>query len=115
MKLLAFGAGIASVILISVATLPLAFAITTSGTLPGNETWQGTVTLTGDVTVPAGVTLTINAGTTVKAQVGDDRNGGLNPSRVELIVGGRLSATGTAMNRIRFTSAAGSPAAGDWY
>ena len=38
---------------------------TTSGTLPGDETWSGTVSITGDITVPAGVTLTIEPGTTV--------------------------------------------------
>jgi parallel beta helix pectate lyase-like protein len=112
MKLLAFGTGLAA---LTFAAVSSTFAITTSGTLPGNETWSGTVTLTGDVTVPAGVTLTVSAGTTVKAQVGDDRNGGLNSARVELIVGGRLLATGTSAKRVRFTSAAVTPAASDWY
>ncbi len=45
--------------------LPTAQNATTSGSLGGNETWSGEITLTGDVYVPAGTTLTIEPGTTV--------------------------------------------------
>ncbi len=88
---------------------------TTSGSLTGDETWDGTVTLTGDVTVPDGVTLTIEPGTTIKAvALNDGVSGGADTSRIELIVNGTLSAEGTEALPIVFTSDAGSPAAGDW-
>ncbi|HEY9174109.1 MAG TPA: immunoglobulin domain-containing protein [Verrucomicrobiae bacterium] len=100
-------------------TPQLASAITTSGVMPGNETWSGTVTLTGDVTVPANVTLTILPGTVVQSWDNyDDTAGGTNPNRIELIInGGRLSSVGTSNNPIRFTSSPLNPPAkrGDWY
>ena len=89
--------------------------LTTSGTLPGNETWSGTVDVTGDVRVPAGVTLTIAAGTTVRfSALSDDRVGGADTSRCELIVQGVLLVQGTAGSKVTFTSSSGSPQRHDW-
>ena len=96
-----------------------ASAATTSGVMTGNETWSGTVTLTGDVTVPNNVTLTILPGTRVACwDKYDDQAGGLNTSRIELIVNqGVLNAVGTSNNPILFTSSPLHPPAlaGDWY
>ena len=93
-----------------------ASAITTSGVMPGNETWSGTVFLTGDVTVGPGVSLTILPGTQVQADSVDDQNGGLDPNRVELIVnGGSLTAIGNRTNTIVFTLGWGTPNRTGWY
>jgi len=95
-----------------------ASAITTSGVMTTNETWSGTVTLTGDVTVPNNVTLTILPGTRVACwDKYDDQAGGINPSRIELIIDqGSLNAVGTSNAPILFTSLPNVPPAlaGDW-
>ncbi|MBD3869611.1 MAG: right-handed parallel beta-helix repeat-containing protein, partial [Acidobacteria bacterium] len=90
--------------------------LTTEGTLPANETWSGTVTLTGDVTVPAGTTLTIDPGTTVQMQpLADNSRGGVDWSRIELIVEGDLIAQGVGPGSILMTSDSMTPAKGHWY
>ena len=95
-----------------------ASAATTSGVMTGNETWSGTVTLTGDVTVPNNVTLTILPGTRVACwDKYDDQAGGINSSRIELIIDqGSLNAVGTSNAPILFTSSPNVPPAhaGDW-
>ncbi len=87
--------------------------------MPGNETWSGTVTLTGDVTVPNNVTLTILPGTLVACwDKYDDQAGGLNTSRIELIIDrGIMNAAGTSNNPIVFTSSPLHPPTlpGDWF
>ncbi len=91
---------------------------TTEGTLAGNETWSGSspILLTGDVIVPAGTTLTIDPGTTLLVQpLADNLHGGVDPSRIELVVQGTLDLQGTAMSPVTFRSSAPTPAAGDWY
>ncbi len=97
----------------------MAAAVTTSGTLTGDETWSGVIVLTGDVTVPAGVTLTIAEGATIKAvPQSDDRFGGVDTSRIELIIQGTLDLQGSAVLPVTFTSNRVLPAvptAGDWY
>lgn len=102
-----------------IAAVQTTSAITTSGVMTNNETWSGIVTLTGDVTVPDNVTLTILPGTRVAAwDKYDDQAGGLNTSRIELIVNrGILNAVGTSNNPIVFTSSPLHPPAlaGDWY
>ncbi|MBW2108270.1 MAG: right-handed parallel beta-helix repeat-containing protein, partial [Deltaproteobacteria bacterium] len=96
-------------------TVTASYSATTSGTLPGDETWSGTVTLTGDVTVPVGVTLTIEPGTEIVFPAGaDDTGGGEAPGLTELIVNGSLSAVGAEGSKITFRSSAPSPAKGDW-
>ncbi len=99
-------------------TLQPAHAATTSGMMAANETWSGIVTLTGDVTVPANVTLNILPGTRVQCWDNwDDTAGGLNTSRIELIIDqGSLNAVGTSNAPILFTSSPNVPPAlaGDW-
>ena len=91
-------------------------AVTTSGTLTDDETWSGDILITGDVTVPSGITLTVEPGTTVRAQaLSDDQAGGVDAFRVELIIEGTLSAVGTDTAPIVFTSTSASPAKSDWY
>ena len=94
----------------------IGWSATTSGELPGNETWSGTVSLTGDVTVPVGVALTIAPGTEVVFPAGeDDTAGGEESGLTELIVNGSLSAVGTDGSRIIFKSDAPLfPEKGDW-
>jgi hypothetical protein len=90
--------------------------LTTEGTLPGNETWSGTVTLTGDVLIPAGTTLTIDPGTEVRIQpLADNSRGGVDWSRIELIVEGDLVAQGVSPGSITMTSDSMTPAKGHWY
>ena len=103
--------------LAQVSRLPLTEALpTTSGALTENETWSGDVTLTGDVTVPSGVTLTIEPGARVLfSALSDDQSGGNNVDRSELIVEGSLSAQGTDVSGIEFTSSSTTPAKGDWH
>lgn len=94
--------------------IPSAMAV--SGTLPGDTTWSGTVNVTGDVTVPSGLTLTILPGTTVIiSALSDDTGGGIEPTKVELIVQGTLTAVGTLTSRITFTDNAAVPAPQDWH
>ena len=89
---------------------------TTEGTLPGNETWTGTVQLTGDVIVPPGTTLTIDPGTTVGVQpLADNSRSGVDRSRIELIVQGDLVAQGTGPDSILMVSDSTTPARGHWY
>ena len=71
-----------------------------SGTLPYDQTWSGTHTLTGTITVPPGVTLTIESGTTVYI-----------PSGNKITVNGTLIAEGEYGNLVRFYKTG----AGNWY
>ncbi|NIA30498.1 MAG: T9SS type A sorting domain-containing protein [Actinobacteria bacterium] len=70
---------------------------TSSGTLPHDETWCGTHTLTGDVTVPSGIILTIEPGTQIYI-----------PSGKKLIIEGILKAQGTYSEPITFQASSGS-------
>ncbi len=83
----------------------LAFAITTAGTLPGDETWSGSVAITGNVIVPVGITLTVSPGTLVEFNAGEG---------LQLLVDGTLIAEGTEAANITFTSDSGTPDKGDW-
>ena len=91
---------------------------TTEGTLPGNETWSGPgpILLTGDVIIPAGTSLTIDPGTTILVQpLADNSRGGLDTSRIELIVEGSLMAQGVGPRSIVMTSDSSTPEKGHWY
>ncbi|MHB8894638.1 MAG: right-handed parallel beta-helix repeat-containing protein [Candidatus Geothermincolia bacterium] len=103
-------------LLLTLLITPLAAtAATTSGSLPADETWSGTVTLTGDVTVPNGITLTIQPGTQVLfPALADDMHSGGDSSRTELLVQGSLIAVGTQTEPIRFRSNASVPGTLDW-
>ena len=94
------------------------WAITTSGVLPSNEVWSGSIELTGDVTVPTNITLTVLPGTRVACwDYYDDQGGGVDIRRIELIVNGTLIANGASANPIVFTSSPLVPPArrADWY
>lgn len=82
----------------------LAGNLTQDLTLDANVNYR----LTGALLVKDGVTLTIPEGTTIEAIAGG--------TDVYLLVerGGKIIADGSPANPIRFTSAAASPAAGDW-
>ncbi len=99
---------------------PLLFGATTSGEITSSETWSGTVFLSGDVTVTPTGNLTILPGTRIECDPrADDRFGGTNQSRIELIIdNGTLNAIGTEANPILFTAGVlgtNPPARGDWY
>ncbi|MBL0380143.1 MAG: right-handed parallel beta-helix repeat-containing protein [Desulfofustis sp. PB-SRB1] len=79
------------------------YAITTSGSLSGDETWDGEVEVTGDVRVPEGLSLTIEPDTTVRFQ-----------GTTELLVEGSLVVAGGVGSEITFTSSSAAPSAGDW-
>lgn len=81
-----------------------------SGNITSDKTLDASVDykLTGALFVKNGATLSIPAGTTINAVAGG--------TDIYILVerGGKIIANGTAANPIRFTSAATSPAAGDW-
>jgi len=70
----------------------------------GNETWADTVNVSSNITVPSGKTLTIDPGARI-----------FFAASAKLIVNGQLSAAGSSVNHISFTSAASTPARSDWY
>jgi hypothetical protein len=73
-----------------------------SGILSGNETWTNdrVWVISGRVVVPDGITLTIEAGTLIKAETGQEANA----SALIVARGGKIMAEGTADNPIIFTS-----------
>ena len=78
-----------------------------SGELAGDSEWSDTIHVDGDVIVPDGMTLTINAGTVIEFQPGQDRHqfsaGGTGvDDRTEIFVYGTLRANGTATDSVRF-------------
>ena len=83
-----------------------------SGRIEQNTTWRDTVYVIGDVTIASGATLTLAPDTQVLfLPYRDDTQGGLDSTRAELIVEGRLHAQAEG---IVFRSAATSLGA-DWY
>jgi hypothetical protein len=77
-----------------------------SGLISSNTTWSASgnpYNVTGNVMVNAGVTLTIEPGVNVRFD-----------KLKSFQINGALIARGTANNNITFTSAAASPAPGDW-
>ncbi len=90
--------------MLSICSTSTAFAATTAGTLPSDETWSGTVTITDYVTVPSGVTLTILPGTRIVSVENPDEDGWWGqPYMPELIINGSLVAVGTEDNKIVFS------------
>jgi hypothetical protein len=91
--------------LLLTASAGLAGMIDVGGTISADSAWtsQDTVRITANVTVGASAELTIGPGTVV-----------LFANNTYLNVQGSLRAEGTAEDRIVFTSAAATPAAGDW-
>ena len=78
-----------------------------------NTTWRDTVYVSGDVTIASGATLTLAPDTQVHFMpYRDDTQGGLDSTRAELIVAGRLHAQAEG---IVFRSAAATSLGADWY
>jgi hypothetical protein len=76
------------------------------GPVNTNTTWSlagSPYIVTSDVTIPSGITLSIQPGVTVKFSLG-----------TELVVSGTLTAQGTSVDSVWFTSNSAIPAPGDW-
>ena len=84
-----------------------------TGRLEQATTWRDTVYVGGDVTIAAGATLTLASNTQVLfLPYRDDARGGLDTTRAELIVKGRLHAHAGG---IVFRSADAASLGADWY
>ena len=84
-----------------------------TGRIEQDTTWRDTVYVIGDVTIASGVTLTLTPDTQVHfLPHHDDTQGGLDSTRAELIVEGRLHAQAEG---IVFCSANAASLGADWY
>ena len=84
-----------------------------TGRIDQDTTWRDTVYVGGDVTIASGATLTLAPNTQVRfLPHRDDTQGGLDPTRTELIVEGRLHAH---VGGIVFCSANTASLGADWY
>ena len=84
-----------------------------TGRIEQDTTWRDTVYVSGDVTIASGATLTLSPDTQVHfLPYRDDTQGGLDSTRAELIVEGRLNAQAEG---IVFRSAAATSLGADWY
>ena len=81
-------------------------------TITAATTWEGTVNLTGTTVVKKGAVLTILPGTTVRFARTDADGDGIGDG--ELVVEGKIIASGTKEAPIRFTSAEAVPKMKDW-
>jgi hypothetical protein len=86
-----------------------------SGNITQNTTWSGTVDVDGDIVVSDGV-LTIDPGTKISIASSDQANLWTDTTKICILIrdGGVISAAGTETDPITFTSAATTPAKGDW-
>jgi parallel beta-helix repeat protein len=90
--------------------------VAASGVINTPVTWAETVELTGDVVIGPGGSLTILPGTQIRIPKSDDQAGGNNANITEIILdGGTLTAEGTEVSPIVFTSSRTPKTAGDWY
>lgn len=84
-----------------------------TGWLEQDTTWRDTVYVGGDVTIASGATLTLAPDTQVRfLPYHDDTQGGLDSTRAELVVEGRLHAQAES---IVFGSASATSLGADWY
>ena len=84
-----------------------------TGRIEQDTTWRDTVYVGGDVTIASGVTLTLTPDTQVHfLPHHDDTQGGLDSTRAELIIEGRLHAQAEG---IVFCSANAASLRADWY
>ena len=84
-----------------------------TGRIEQNTTWHDTVYVSGDVTIASGATLTLAPDTKVHFMpYRDDAQDGLDSTRAELIIEGRLHAQAKG---IVFRSAAATSLGADWY
>ena len=98
---------------IQLAPPPDAFVPYWTGRIEQDTTWHDTVYVGGDVTIASGATLTLAPDTQVRfLPYHDDTQGGLDSTRAELIVEGRLQAQAEG---IVFGSAAATSLGAGWY
>ncbi|MCY4604383.1 MAG: hypothetical protein OXE49_09145 [Gemmatimonadetes bacterium] len=84
-----------------------------TGRIEQDTTWRDTVYVSGDVTIASGAPLTLTPNTQVHfVPYSDDTQNGLDSTRTELIVEGRLHAQAKG---IVFRSAAATSLGADWY
>jgi len=74
-----------------------------TGELTENTTWRGDVYVYETLEVPSGITLRINAGTNIYLY-----------KDAQIAVAGKLVASGTSSDSIRFIALGGNPQPGDW-
>jgi hypothetical protein len=74
-----------------------------------------TVDASGDVVIVTGAKLTFQPNTRIRFATTDSMSGGLDVSKAELRVEGELELDGTNSSPVTVTSAAATPARGDWY
>jgi len=87
-----------------------------SGHITRDTTWLTNILIKGDVWVDYGVTLTIGAGVKVKFIPNfDDEHSGIDTTRAEFIVQGKLALLGSDSMPVVFTSNGLQPQTGDWY
>ncbi len=92
-------------------------ATTITGGSVINQTWTSAGSpyiVLGDVTIPSGAFLSIGAGTTVLFASTDGQAGGTDVNRVELIVKGTLTVSGTAASPVIFQAQSGTTS-GIWF
>lgn len=72
-------------------------------------------TVQGDITVPSGAFLTIEAGTVVEFATSDALAAGLDTTRVEMTIQGKLTIPGSTANPALLRSQSGGAGANAWY
>ncbi|HOY68181.1 MAG TPA: carboxypeptidase regulatory-like domain-containing protein [Candidatus Ozemobacteraceae bacterium] len=88
-----------------------------AGMLKQSVIWQqawSPIDLGGDIEVPALTTLTIEPGTVIRVNPTDLSKRGIDPTRCELVVDGRLIVAASGTAAVRFLSAASLPGREDW-
>ncbi|MBF0500295.1 MAG: carboxypeptidase regulatory-like domain-containing protein [Candidatus Riflebacteria bacterium] len=88
-----------------------------AGELRRNVTWKTawtSIDLFGDIQVPDQFTLTIEPGLVVRVASVDAAQGGLDPTKCELIVDGRIVVGASGSAPVQFMSATAQPARDNW-
>ena len=86
----------------------------TGGNVSGTWSFSGSpYVISGDITVPNSTTLTIENGVDVQFKGSDGTHSGLDASRIEFTVNGKLVVSGFSNSPVTFEMQIGSP--GNWY
>lgn len=80
-----------------------------------DTTWKDSMYVIGDVVVYDTATLTIDSGTVVRFRLSDAKKMGVDTTKCELVIRGKLIVNGTENNPVTFTSQTSTPSEGDWY
>ncbi|MGB9720312.1 MAG: T9SS type A sorting domain-containing protein [bacterium] len=87
-----------------------------SGHITKDTTWLTDILIKGDVWVDSGVTLTIGPGVKIRFIPNfDDEHSGIDSTRAEFMIRGKLELLGNDSMPVIFTSDALQPDKGDWY